>query len=44
MAAQKAEARKRLFRTKRPEGGEMSEFEKKRQSVEKRKDELVCAI
>ena len=41
--AQKAEAQKRLFRTtNRGTGGEMSEFDKKRQSIEKRKEELVC--
>ena len=41
MAAQKAEAQKRLMRpTKRVES-EMTDYEKKKQSVEKKKDELV---
>ncbi|XP_069127593.1 tubulin polyglutamylase TTLL7-like isoform X2 [Argopecten irradians] len=41
MAAQKAEARKRLFRqNKRADGPDISEYEKKRQSIEKRKEEL----
>ncbi|XP_033737297.1 tubulin polyglutamylase TTLL7-like isoform X4 [Pecten maximus] len=41
MAAQKAEARKRLFRqNKRTDGPDITEYEKKRQSIEKRKEEL----
>lgn len=44
MAAQKLEAQKRLFRpTKRvSENSDVSEYEKKRQSIERRKEELVC--
>ncbi|XP_070195525.1 tubulin polyglutamylase TTLL7-like isoform X3 [Littorina saxatilis] len=41
IAAQKAEAQKRLLRThKKVEQGEQTEMDKKRQSLEKRKDEL----
>ncbi|XP_076440096.1 tubulin polyglutamylase TTLL7-like isoform X3 [Babylonia areolata] len=41
IAAQKAEAQKRLFRShKKVDLGDMSEMEKKKQSVEKRKEEL----
>ena len=41
MAAQKAQAQKRLLRpTKRVEG-DSSEMDKKRQSVEKKREELV---
>lgn len=44
MAAQKAEARKRLFRQQKRTDGDISELEKKKQSLEKRKEELVCTI
>lgn len=43
LTAQKMEAQKRLFRpTKRvSENAEMTEYDKKRVSIERRKDELV---
>ena len=41
MAAQKAQAQKRLLRPNRRSDMEMSELEKKRQSVERKKEELV---
>ena len=42
IAAQKAEAQRRLFRShKKVEQGESTEMEKKKQELEKRKDELV---
>lgn len=46
MNAQKMEAQKRLFRpTKRvADNTDMSEYDKKRASIERRKEELVCAI
>lgn len=42
--AQKAEAQKRLFRTTKRNDAEMSELEKKRLNIEKRKEELVRHI
>lgn len=39
--AQKAEAQKRLFRTTKRNEVDMSELEKKRLNIEKRKEELV---
>lgn len=41
MAAQKAEAQRRLLRPSKRPDGELSENYKKKQSVEKKKDDLV---
>ena len=41
--AQKIEAQKRLYRSsKRPETTDMSELDKRRAHIEKRREELVC--
>ena len=44
MAAQKAEAQRRLLKPTKRSDVDMTDFEKKKQSVEKRKDDLVSMI
>ena len=43
MAAQKAEAQRRLMRPNKRVEVDTTDFEKKRISVERKKDELVCS-